>query len=52
MGSRLRLHQLITYLEKRKAFEKIFIVIDEFDSLFKNQFAESLEIFKVFSFPI
>ena len=36
VGNKLRLPQLITYLEKRKAYEKVFVLLDEFDTLFAN----------------
>lgn len=52
MGAKLRLPQLITYLEKRKAYEKAFVLLDEFDVLFTNAPVEFLEIFRIFCEPI
>ena len=52
IGAKVRLHQLISYLEKRKTYEKVFVLVDEFDSLFKNAPAESLDIFRIFSSPV
>lgn len=52
VGAKLSVHRLIDNLKEKKRADKIFICIDEFDSVFKKETSEILNLFQIFCSPV